>query len=226
MRHKAHGVKCNVRGSHAEMFIYEEIDPFWGIGAKQFADDLKSLGDVETINVRINSPGGDVFDGLAIYNQLKRHSAKVEVDVDGIAASISSIIALSGDTVRMASNAMLMIHDPWTVAVGNADELRKTVDTLDKIKDTLVGTYAGRSNLDAEFIAEMMGEETWLDAAEAVEAGFADEVTGQQAMAAKFDLSRFRNAPKVLNEPAEDEDAVPYRRMALQRKLEIMKRSL
>jgi ATP-dependent Clp protease protease subunit len=214
----------SVKNKHAEILLYDEIDPFWGVGAKQFAEDLRDIGDVSDINVRINSPGGDVFEGLAIFNSLSRHKASVTVTVDGLAASIASIIAMAGDTVEMSANAMMMIHNPWTMAVGDADEMRKTAATLEKITDTLIPIYANRTGADAAIIAEWMNGETWFDAPEAVEGGFADYIGDQVAVAASFDLARFRNAPELWNNPAADADDVPWRRMSLERKLEIFKR--
>jgi len=216
--------QMSVRDNVAEILLYDAIDPFWGIGAKQFAEDIKDLGDVDEITVRINSPGGDVFDGLAIFNTLQSHRANVTTSVDGLAASIASIIALAGDAVWMAENAMFMIHNPFTVAIGDAAELRKTADTLEKVKDTLVSTYAGKTGLESVEISDFMNDETWFDAHEAVEQGFADEVTGQVAVAASFDLSRFHNAPTNWNMRAKEPDTVPWNRYALERKLEIAKR--
>lgn len=225
-RPKGKGVKIVNRGDEAEVFIYDIIDPFFGIGAKQFADDLKEIGDVKTINVRINSPGGDVFDGLAIFNQLDRHKARIVVDVDGLAASIASIIAMAGDEIRMAANSMMMIHDPWTIAVGNAVELRETADTLEQIGNQLVGTYARRTGTDSEQLETWMADETWFSAEEAKEHGFADTVIEPNAVAASvkdFDLSRFKNTPKDILEPKKD---APWSRLALDRKIRLVSNQL
>ena len=114
----------------AEIWIYEDIGEGWlgGLSAKVFADDLKKVGKVKNIYVRINSVGGSAVDGTAIYNSLKRHPANINVSIDGIAASIASIIAMAGDHIEMASNAMMMIHEPWIVAGGTASELREQAD--------------------------------------------------------------------------------------------------
>lgn len=182
----------------AEIYLYDEIGAGWGggISAKQFAEDLTALGKVDTLNIRMNSPGGDVFDGLAIYNTLKRHPANVIVDVDGMALSIASVIAMAGDTINMAGNAMMMIHDPWTVAAGTAEDFRKQADIMDQVKVNLAQTYAARTQTDEDQIMDMMTEETWMTATEARAAGFADDVTDSLDMAAKFDLSRFKKAPQ------------------------------
>jgi ATP-dependent protease ClpP protease subunit len=187
-------------GDTAEILIYEEIGAsFWGGGvdAKQFVLDLKAL-DVKTLNVRLNSPGGDVFDGVAIYNQLTQHPATVNIFIDGLAASIASIIAMAGNTISIADNAMLMIHNAWAGTVGNSKDMRKMADILDKIDVTMAGTYSKRSGTSKSKVVEMMAEETWFSGQEAVDAGFADEITQSTEAAearAYFDLSHFKHAP-------------------------------
>lgn len=190
-------------GGTAEVLVYDEIGA-WGVSAKQFARDLKDLGKISQIDLRINSPGGSVFDGNAIFNQLKQHPANVTVYIDGLAASMASVIAMAGDRIVMPENALMMIHNPWTVAIGDAEELRKNADLLDKIKDTLIGAY-GRSMMTDEEIVEMMDAETWLTGEEAVEMGFADELEQEVALAAcaKFDfLNKFQKTPEVITPEA------------------------
>lgn len=185
----------------AEIYLYDQIGGGFfggGISAKQFADDLKDLGKIDTLNVRVNSPGGDVFDGLAIYNTLKRHPANVIMDIDGMALSIASIIVMAGDQINMAKNAMMMIHDPWTYAGGTAEDFRKQADLMDQVKGNLITTYADRSKMDSQEIDDLMAAETWFTAADAKANGFVDSVTEDLALAARFDLSQFRNAPKAL----------------------------
>src|SRR5690554_544642 len=125
-----------------ELILYGEISDYtwWGdeVTPKQFKEDLDALGDIDILNVYINSPGGDVFAGQAIYSMLKRHKAYVNVFIDGIAASIASLIAMAGDKVIMPANAMMMIHNPWVFATGNANDLRKIADDLDKIRDSMI----------------------------------------------------------------------------------------
>jgi ATP-dependent Clp protease, protease subunit len=181
-----------------ELFIYDDIGGgfFGGIGAKHVADEVNGLGKIETLNVRLNSAGGDVFEGLAIYNFLNRHPARVVVDVDGMALSIASIIAMAGDEIRIADNAMMMIHDPWTMAVGSSDDFRTQADLMDQVKENLVGVYADRTKRDRGDLSSLMSEETWLTAADAVEMGFADAVTENLKIAARFDPTRFKNSPK------------------------------
>lgn len=184
----------------ATVWLYDEIGP-WGVTAKMFADELKAAGAIQRINVQINSPGGDVFDGLAIYNALVKHAATVEVEIDGYAASIASIIAMAGDTIRIADNAMMMIHNPWTIAMGEASDFRKTADTLDQVRDQLIKTYAKRTGQSAEALGQMMDAETWLESGPAVEQGFADEVLGEQRLAASAMKAEFHKEPPKDWEP-------------------------
>jgi ATP-dependent Clp protease protease subunit len=177
--------------------IYDEIGAF-GIPAKAFLDELKALGPIAELTVRINSPGGSVFDGVAIYNALKRHNAVITVWVDGIAASIASIIAMAGDEVVMPENAMLMLHDPSGLVMGTASDMRAMAEALDKMKAGMVAAYRDKSGRDDAEIEALMRDETWLSAQEAVDLGFADRVEQPVRMAAQFDLSRFRNPPPQL----------------------------
>jgi ATP-dependent Clp endopeptidase proteolytic subunit ClpP len=185
----------------AEVLIYEQIgESFWGggVSAKQFAEDFAAIT-APNINVRINSPGGSVFDGQAIFNAIDRHPSKVTTHIDGLAASIASVIALAGDEVVMASNALYMIHDPWAAAVGDASEMRKTADLLDKIAGQLVDTYAAKSGQEPADIAEAMHAETWYTAAEALDLGLVDRIAGETSEdpGASFDMAPFnyRNYP-------------------------------
>jgi ATP-dependent protease ClpP protease subunit len=194
----------------AEIVIYDEIGAF-GIPAKVFLDELKALGPVAGLTVRINSPGGSVFDGIAIYNALKRHNALITVWIDGIAASIASIIAMAGDEVVMPENAMLVLHDPSGLVAGTAADMRAMADALDKMKTGMVAAYRDKSGRDDAEIEALMQAETWLSAREAVALGLADRVEQPVRMAAHFDLSRFRNTPPQLvaiqtnSTPQEDE---------------------
>lgn len=192
--------RMRAAGKTGEVLIYDDIGDglFGGIGAKQFADDLNSLGRIDVLNVRINSPGGDVFQGLAIFNTLKRHPARVVVDVDGMALSIASIIAMAGDEIHIAKNAMMMIHEPYSGMFGTAQDLRKQADLMDQVRDNLVQTYVDRTGLKQSQLLDMVVAETWMTATEAVEFGFADRVTEDLAIAAHFDASRFKNTPRKL----------------------------
>ncbi len=183
----------------AEILIYEQIgEGFFedGIGAKRFVEDLKALGDIENIDIRINSPGGSVFEGLAIYNTLMAHKAEKTVYIDGVAASIASVIAMAGDKIIMPANALMMIHDPHALAMGDAETMRKMADMLDKTAESLVSIYKDKSGKTENEIRDKMKTETWFSAQEAIEFGICDEFTEPVKIAAHFDLSNFKNIPK------------------------------
>lgn len=189
------------RAEGAEVSIYDEIGAY-GVSAKSFLDELGALPSNSPLTLRLNSPGGSVFDAVAIYNALKRHAGPVSVWIDGIAASAASYVAMAGDEVVMPENAFLMIHDPSGVVFGTADDMRAMAEALDKIKGSLVAGYAAKSGGPEDDIAALMAKETWLDAAEAVELGFADRLAEPVRIAARFDVARFRNAPPALVDTA------------------------
>lgn len=212
--------------SVGELLLYGDISSssWWGdeVTPKQFKGDLDALGDISELRVYINSDGGDVFAGHAIHSMLKRHKAHVTVYVDGLAASVASVIAMAGDEVIMPANAMMMIHDPWTWGAGNAKQFRKLADDLDKIGESIVAAYEGKTGLSSEEITSIMDAETWLTASEAVEMGFADTIEESKHIAASlrngalvvqgqtFDLSRYRNPPKLMVvEPEKEPEPEP-----------------
>jgi len=182
---------------NAEISIYEEIGAF-GVSAKDFLAELRGIRDAAYITVRINSPGGSVFDGIAIYNALKRYPARVTIIVDGIAASIASVIICAGDEIIMPENAMLMLHEPSAVVAGTADDLLSMAAALEKMRISLVSAYRGKSGLPDTEIKQLLANETWLSAQEALDFGFADRIEAPVKMAAHFDLTRFHNAPENL----------------------------
>ena len=183
----------------ADISIFDEIG-FFGVNAKQFIGDLKAI-DAKTIKLAINSPGGSVFDALAMYNALRQHPANVEVTVLGVAASAASLVAMAGDTIVMPENAFMMIHNPLNFAYGNADELREMADVLDKIGASLVATYANRTGLPEDEIKALLDAETWLNAEEAVLKGFADELQPALKVAASFDMERLPDNVRAAIEP-------------------------
>lgn len=153
--------------------------------------------DVQQINMHINSPGGDVFEGLTIYNWLKEHSARVNVRVHGLCASIATIVAMSGSRVSMPAASFFMIHDPWTIMLGSAEDLRKEADLLEQIEDVLTGIYAGKCGKEKNQIRSWMHQETWFSGEQAVEEGFADELVQDdgQRDASVFNLSVLGKGP-------------------------------
>ncbi|MFU6607771.1 ClpP-like prohead protease/major capsid protein fusion protein [Pseudomonas aeruginosa] len=194
-----YSIKALSRGV-AEILLYDEIG-VWGITAQQFARELKALGDLSLISLRIHSPGGDVFEGTAIYNLLKNHPARVEAHVDGLAASMASVIAMAADTIYMPENAMMMVHRPWGIQGGEADDMRRYADLLEKIEGTMVAAYMAKTGKSEEDIKALLKAETWMDGREAVEAGFADQLTEPLAAAAQLTSKRmkeFAHMPEAL----------------------------
>lgn len=188
-------IKFYNRGNKTgEVWLYGVVgDDFGGMTDKQFVQGLNDLGRVDTLSVRINSEGGSVFDGFAIYNALVRHPAKVEVHVDAFAGSIASIIAMAGDSINMAANSMMMIHEPSAPAWGDSRDLRQMADVLDGIRGQLVDTYAARTKQQKQMISDWMLNETWLTASDAVANGFADKITAELKVAALLDVNKYRN---------------------------------
>jgi ATP-dependent protease ClpP protease subunit len=191
----------------ATIRIHDAIG-MWAVTAQDFVRELNAI-EASTIHLHINSPGGDVFDGLTIYNALREHPAKVIVHVDALAASIASIIALAGDEVLMAKGSMYMIHNPFSVVIGDARDMRKMADTLEKIGGSLGGIYTDATGMSTEEVQVLMDDETWLTAQETVDMGFATRVKDEPSAKASFDLSVFNKVPAELvaqqNEPSEPE---------------------
>jgi ATP-dependent protease ClpP protease subunit len=194
------------RDSGAEVLIYDEIGAF-GISARGFLAELGALPEGAAIDLRLNSPGGSVFDAVAIHNALSRHAGTVTVWIDGIAASAASYIAMAGDEIVMPENAFLMIHDPSGLVMGTAADMRDMAGTLDKIAASMMRGYAARSGKPEDEIAALMSAETWLTAAEALDAGLATRLAEPVRIAANFDIGRFRNAPPDLVEMVKAVDA-------------------
>jgi ATP-dependent protease ClpP protease subunit len=192
--------------TRAEITLYGAIgESFWedSISAKSFSEELKKLdSSVNEITVRINSPGGDVFDGIAIYNRLKQHPAKIIVKIDGLAASIASVIALAGDEVSMGEGALYMVHLPWTMAFGNRNELDNTINRLLDVEEQLISIYAKKCKKSRSEIKGMLEKETWMDAAQAIDNGFVDSSTEETmpiAAAVLDKASWISKMPKNIN---------------------------
>jgi ATP-dependent protease ClpP protease subunit len=191
--------------NQADIYIYEDVGEGWfgGVSARQFAADLKALGSLDTLNLHINSYGGEVFDGIAIYRTLVDHPAKVISYVDGVAASIASVIAMAGDEIRITESGFFMIHEASGGAFGRAAEHRQMADLLETITATIGDVYVARTGRDKAEVAAWMTSETWLTAQQALEYGFADEVVENLRLAAHVtavaDWTRhgFKNAPTI-----------------------------
>jgi ATP-dependent protease ClpP protease subunit len=188
------------QNGNAELMIYDEIGG-WGISARQFANELQALGKIGTLTARIHSPGGDVFEGMAIYNMIKGHPAHKVCHIDGLAASMASVIAMAFDEVIMPENAMMMVHKPWGGTLGDAEDMRKYADLLDKVESNLVGAYQQKTGLPEAELHMLLAAETWLTGREAVEKGFANTLTEPLQMAASLTSKRlkdFTNMPEAL----------------------------
>lgn len=173
----------NLATDQAVVSIYDEIGG-WGVTASEFVTDLKGIS-ARSITLNINSPGGDVFDGLAILNALRQHPASINVTIDGMAASAASFIAMAGDSVKMAPNAMMMIHDASGLCVDNAQGMREMADLLDKTSQNIASIYASRAGGTVDDWRAAMKAETWYTDQEAVDAGLADEILGSDTQPAK-----------------------------------------
>ena len=207
----------------AEIMIYDEIGPaWWGLIDAQSVMGALSQMDGKRVTLRLNTPGGSVDEGIAIYNALKRHKGGVTTVVDSLAASMGSYLLQSGDERIVASNAMVMVHDPWSIALGNAAELRKTADVLDKYAQRMVPDYAERSGKSLDEILAIMAAETWYAGQEIIDAGFADRLESESStepvLAGLRHLSR--NAPESLfkrrEKVAGDRHPFPRRAAALE----------
>lgn len=198
-------------GNEANINIYGDISSYQYEGsaptAKALTVALEALTDVSKINVYINSYGGEVAEGLAIYNALKRHKAKVVTYCDGFAASIASVIFMAGDERIMNASSLLMIHNAWTFAQGNAEQLRKQADDLEKITQASVEAYKAHSTLSEEEIKALMDNEEWITPTEALEYGFATSIEEvEKTAASQHAFSRIFELVKAKREKAEDEE--------------------
>lgn len=186
-----YNIKAEASNKSADVYIFDEIGTF-GLTAQSFIEEIKSYKDTP-MSLHINCVGGDVFEGMAIYNVLKKRTARTTVYIEGIAASMGSVIALAGDEVVMAENSLFMIHNAWGGAMGEATEIRKTAALLDKISGEIADIYTKKTNLPYNKVKEMMDEETWLSADEAFNLGFIDSISDAIKVAAKYDVSKFKN---------------------------------
>jgi ATP-dependent Clp protease, protease subunit len=187
------------------LYLYDVVDDLYGVSAAEFVKAVASLPAGSTINLRINSPGGDVFAARAMATALRNHPGKVISHVDGLAASAASYIAIAADEVRMAEGSFLMVHRAWTLALGNADDLIHVADLLEKIDATLVADYSKRTGASAEQVEEWMNDETWFSASEAKKHGFADEIVKGAKNAARWVVTAYSNAPAELTARPEPE---------------------
>ncbi len=212
----------------ADIFIYGEITQYaWEdegeVSSTSFKKELDELGQVTQINLHINSPGGSVFEGVAIHNMLMRHKANVTVYVDGLAASIASVIAMAGNEIRMPVNAMMMVHNPLNIVFGNAIDLRKAADDLDRIGESAVQSYLQKAGdkLDDETLKTLLAAETWLSADQAFQYGLCDVVEDANQMVASISedlFEEYKNVPKKLQQP-QPSPGISAEEMAIRQKI-------
>ena len=186
-----YNIKAESSKEVADIYIFDEIGAY-GVTAQGFIEEIKAFKNVP-INLHLNCVGGDVFEGMAIYNVLRKRTAKTTIYIEGIAASMGSVIALAGDEVIMAENSLFMIHNAWGGAMGEASEMRKTAALLEKISGEIADIYIKKTRLPYDKVQEMMDEETWLSAEEAFNLGFVDSISDAIKVAAKYDVSKFKN---------------------------------
>lgn len=216
---KGAGIRAEVADDTATIYVYDIIDPYWGVSASDMAKVLAGIT-APNITLRINSGGGDVFEGRAMMAQLVGHPATITAKIDGLAASAASVLALAASSVEIAEGGFYMIHKGWTWQMGNADDFHDAAALLDKVDAAIIEAYAGKSGKSADEIGAWMKAETWFSAQEAIDAGFCDAILPTTAARAEagartFNLSAYSNAPKALTEPAPiDDDAVRQRMLA------------
>ena len=201
------GLVIKNQGNEATIYLYDAIGGWYGVTAEDFVTALASI-DAATVHLRINSPGGDVFEARAIQVALKQHKAKVIAHIDGLAASAATYVALGADEVEMADGAFFMIHNAWTIGLGNANDFEELASMLHKVDGSIVKDYQRKTNQTPEQIQQWMDAETWFTAAEAAEYGFVDRVyTGDDQdensaeNATDWDLSAYSNTPANLIKP-------------------------
>lgn len=194
-----------MKAGEADVVIYDAIGKGFledGFTSKRLAEQLKSLGRVSVVNVRINSPGGSLPEAIGIFNALRSNGARIVTHVDGFALSSASLVAMAGDEIRMAEGTWLMLHNPTLHVRGDYKELRSTADLMERFTGSAADIYAKRTGKSREQITVMMANETWLDATEAKAQGFADKITPELKVAAHFNLSDFQNVPAILQKDA------------------------
>lgn len=220
------GPRAAVHDDETTLYVYDAIvatdaeAEFWGgVSAQSIVPRLLRAQEGLPLTMRINSPGGDVFGAQAIVNAMRQSKARITVEIDGLAASAASVIAMAGDTVRISDGAMMMIHNAWTVAIGNASDMLDTAALLEKVDDTIASQYADKSKKDKEYMAGLMAAETWFTASEALAAGLVDEVikAGAKPQAKAWNLAAYSKAPRAVQTPAPDTLSADHARALLAR---------
>ncbi|MEZ0147962.1 MAG: head maturation protease, ClpP-related [Candidatus Reddybacter sp.] len=210
-------------GDRGQIWLYDVIDPWWGVSAESISKALDGF-DGKPVDLYINSPGGDVFEGRAMQTRLKAYSGEVTAHIDGIAASAATTVALGADKRVIADGAFFMVHNSWTIAFGNKSEMRKTADLLEQIDNAIGADYATATGESRDTITAWMDDETWFDAQAALDKGFANSIfTGDDDEAAKnratWNLSAYGNVPKALTDKPPKQE---YDRAHMQRYVDML----
>lgn len=204
--------RAETNGDEATLYVYDAIvsDDFWGgVSAQAFVKELVAIK-AGTIHLRINSPGGDVFAARAMEQAIREHGSRIVAHIDGYAASAASYLALAADEVLIAEGGFYMIHKAWTIAFGNSEDLMDTAALLEKVDASLVATYAKETGQDSAQIADWMSAETWFNAEEAVNYGFADRIAADAVKdAARWNLAAYAKAPAQPSAPAPEQAPAP-----------------
>ncbi len=210
--------EVKAEGEEATLYVYDAIGGWFGLPAADFVKQLNGIS-APTIHLRINSPGGDVFEARAMATAIREHKSNIIAHVDGVAASAATLIAISAKEVEMAEGAFFMIHQAWAVAMGNAEDMLAMAGLLEKADQSIAADYMRKTKKAQQQIVDWMAAETWFTAAEAKEHGFVDRIAEAQAVEARWNLSAYAKAPKVLTEKAAEAPTYPRdvmeRRMAL-----------
>lgn len=199
-RAKPRSLEIRAEGDEATVYVYDVIDAYWGVGAQAFVKELNALT-AQTIHLRINSPGGDVFEARAMATAIKGHQARVIAHIDGYCASAATFLATAAAEAEITEGGFYMIHNAWSLAYGNASDLRQLADLLDKIDDTIRADYRKKTAKTDEEIAAWMAAETWFTAEEAKAAGFVDRVFTGETVENLWQIEQYARAPQALREP-------------------------
>jgi len=222
-RESARDLRVENQSDSATIFLYGVIDEYFGVSAQSLAVELENHRD-KPVTLRINSPGGDVFDGRAMYAAIRQHG-NVTAQIDGLAASAATYVAMAAKSISIVDGGFMMIHNAWTLAFGNKNDLIELADLLDKFDESIINDYIKKTGKSKEEIAAMMDAETWMNAIEAKDMGFVDSIfdgdvaAENQLSSNAWDLSAFDNTPKALTEPKQEpQDDIWTRKRAMAEK--------
>jgi len=220
------GLTVKSQDEETHIYLYDAIGGWWGVEAQEFVKEL-NLANTPKIILHINCPGGDVFDARAMMTAIKQHKSEITAQIDGLCASAATFLSTACAKVTMAKGSLYMIHEGWTLVVGNKSELIKTADLLKKVDDSQVDDFRSKTGQEVDQISTWMREETWFTAEEAKEYGFVDEIIGESEEAgeqasSKWNLSAYENAPKPKPKKNESLDQQVSARLRRQREVEAL----